>query len=301
MRYREKTTFYKGETATPYLFTGKCDLDFNTRINILSLDVDETKVCVKRPKNVMENCCFVIDRTALKNSDDWLVTDLGSFENRGSSARIFVLKGDKMVDAYACKGTLAERQQLEKGEFLVRNVFERHKKYTDFQRTSTLIYTCSGRVLSLGMIQYTFTGEEHHVSPHKHPRSGKKFVPTAPSTKATLVEEAAGRKGPSRIFDETSMKVGGVLDCELAAELPRNSKQVKNARQRVTSREREDEFASLLELAKEDVSVRNLQWTPSPRVVFCIDEQIDDIVRDCCSADSTSILSIDTTFNIGNF
>ena len=204
-----------------------------------------------------------------------------------------------MVDAYACKGTLAERQKLEKGEFLIRNVFERHKKYTDFQRTSTLIYTCSGRVLSLGMIQYTFTGEEHHVSPHMHPRSGKKFVPTAPSTKATVVEEAAGRKGPSRIFDETSMKVGGVLDCELAAELPRDSKQVKNARQRVTSREREDEFASLLELAKEDVSVRNLQWTPSLRVVFCIDEQIDDIVRDCCSADSTSILSIDTTFNIG--
>ena len=93
------------------------------------------------------------------------------------------------------------------------------------------------------------------------------------------------------------MKVGGVLDCELAAELPRNNKQVKNARQRVTSREREDEFASLLQLAKEDVSVRNLQWTPSPRVVFCINKQIDDIMRDCCSADSTSILSIDTTFN----
>ena len=82
------------------------------------------------------------------------------------------------------------------------------------------------------------------------------------------------------------MKVGGVLDCELATEFPRDGKQVKKSRQRVTSREREDEFASLLELAKEDVSVHNLQWTPSPRVVFCIDEQIDDIVRDCCSADS---------------
>ena len=239
----------------------------------------------------MENCCFVIDRTVLKNSDDWLVTDLGSFENRSSSAHIFVLKHDKMVDAYACKGTLAGRQKLEKGEFPDRNVFERHKKYTEIQRTSTLIYTCSGHVLSLGMIQYTFTGKEHHVSSHKHPRSGKKLVPTAPSTKATLVEEAAGRKGPSRIFDETSMKVGRVLDCELTAEFPREGKQVKKARQRVTSREHEDEFASLLELAKEDVSVH--AWTPSPRVVFCIDEQIDDIVRDCCSADSTSILSID--------
>ena len=70
------------------------------------------------------------------------------------------------------------------------------------------------------MIQYhdsiPFTGEEHHVSLHKHPRSGKKFIPTAPSTKAMLVEEATGCKGPSRIFDKTSMKVGGVIDCELA-------------------------------------------------------------------------------------
>ena len=47
--------------------------------------------------------------------------------------------------------------------------------------------------------------------------------------------------------------------------------------------------------------VRNLHWTPSPRVVFYIDEQIDDIVQDCCSSDSTSILYIDTTFNIRNF
>lgn len=90
------------------------------------------------------------------------------------------------------------------------------------------------------MIQYhdsiPFTGEEHHVSLHKHPRSGKKFIPTASSTKAMLVEEATGCKGSSRIFDKTSMKVGGVIDCELAIELPRDSKQVKNACQRITSR-----------------------------------------------------------------
>ena len=62
------------------------------------------------------------------------------------------------------------------------------------------------------------------ISLHKHPRSGKKFIPTAPSTKAMLVEEANGCKGPSRIFDKTSMKAGGVIDCELAIELPRDSK-----------------------------------------------------------------------------
>ena len=55
-------------------------------------------------------------------------------------------------------------------------------------------------------------------------RPGEKFLTTASSTKATLVEEAAGCKGPSRIFNKTLIKVGGVIDCELTKELPRDSK-----------------------------------------------------------------------------
>ena len=151
------------------------------------------------------------------------------------------------------------------------------------------------------MIQYSFTGEEHPISPHKHPRSGKKFIPTAASTKAKLLEEATGQKFPSRIYDEVLEAVGGMLDCELSSELPCNSKQVQNARQRATSKAREDEFATLLQLSKEDKTVHNLQWTRSPRVVFYLQDQIDDILRDCCSPKSKSILSIDTTFNVGNF
>ena len=250
----------------------------------------------------MENACFVIDRTELKNSEYWLVTDLRSFENRGSSARVFqVFKDSTTGEGYGCKGTLAKWKQLKEGECFVRSVFERHRKYQDFWRTSTLVYGTGGQVMSLGMIQYSFTDEEHHVSPHKHPRSRKKFIPTAPSTMTQLLEEANGCKGPSTIFDQVSQNVGGVLDCELSSELPRDSKQVKNARQRVAGKTREDEFAGLLELAKEDPVVRNLQWTPSPRVVVCTDQQIKDIVQECCSVNSTRILSIDTTFNVGNF
>ena len=199
----------------------------------------------------------------------------------------------KTAEGYGCKGTLAERKQLK--EFLVRNVFERHRKYQDFWGTSTLVYGTGGQVMSLGMIQCTFTDEEHHVSPHKHPCSGKKFIPTTPSTMTKLLEEAIGHKDPLTIFDQVSQNVGGVLDCELSSELPRNSKQVKNACQRVAGKTCEDEFASLLELAKD------LQWTPSPRVVVCTDQQIVEIVQECCSVNSTSILSIDTTFNVGNF
>ena len=64
---------------------------------------------------------------------------------------------------------------------------------------------------------------------------------------AKLLKEASGRKGPLRIFDEISEDVGGVLDCEQSADLPRDRKQVINARQRYQNKGYEDEFASLLE------------------------------------------------------
>ena len=52
-------------------------------------------------------------------------------------------------------------------------------------------------------------------------------------TKAKLVDEASGRKGPSRIYEEVSEAIDGMLDCEVSSDLPRDSKQVKqNARQR---------------------------------------------------------------------
>ena len=249
----------------------------------------------------MENAAFVVDRTKLKNSEDWLVTDLGAFENRGSSARVFLINDDRVVESRVSKGTKAEKQQLQTGEYMVRNVFERHKKYNDFNRASTIITRWDGEELPLGLIQFTFAKEEHHISPHKHPRSGKQFIPTAPSTKAKLLKEASGRKGPSRIFDEISEEAGGVLDCEQSADLPRDSKQVVNARQRSQSKANEEEFASLLDRSKNDKVLRNLQWTPAPRVVYFVDEQVDDILRECCCPNSRCILSIDTTFNVGNF
>lgn len=95
---REETIFFGDNEATPYLYRGQRVLNFEHRIRIFHLDVDSSKICRRRPKNVMENAAFVVDRALLKNSEDWLVTDLGAFENRGSSARVFVISGDEIVE-----------------------------------------------------------------------------------------------------------------------------------------------------------------------------------------------------------
>jgi len=263
--------------------------------------VDSSKICHGRPTNVLENAAFVVDRTKLKNSEDWLVTDLGAFENHGSSACVFLINDNRVVESHFSKGTKVEKQQLQTGQYMVRNVFEHHKRCNDFNCTSTVITQWDGEELPLGLIQITFAEEEHRISPHKHPHSGKQFIPTAPSTKAKLLKEASGRKGPLRIFDEISVDIGGVLDCKQSVDLPRDSKQVINAHQRSQKKAYEDKFASLLDLSKNDNALHNLPWMPAPRVVYFIDEQVDDIIRECCHPNSRCILSIDTTFNIGNF
>lgn len=62
----------------------------------------------------MENAAFIVDRSQLKNSEDWLVTNLGSFQNRGSSARVFVVREGEILKSRFSKGTKADKQQLQK-------------------------------------------------------------------------------------------------------------------------------------------------------------------------------------------
>lgn len=135
----------------------------------------------------------------------------------------------------------------------------------------------------------------------RNPRTGKAFIPTAPSTKKAILEKVKGSKRPSSTFDEYVESTGVILHCDVMADMPRDIKQVKNARQKLKEKEENDQFASLLDLFKQEPAVRNLQWTPFPRVVFCTDEQLEEIIEECCSIDSKSILSIDTSYNVGNF
>lgn len=175
------------------------------------------------------------------------------------------------------------------------------RQYTDFQRTATIILDSTANELQLGLIRYAFVSEEHKISPRKHPVSKKPFIPTAPSTRKRIQQEVRGYRGPSSIFDLAVEQLDGMVGCKEMGDMPRDMKQVANARSVITSKETEDEFSSLLSIAKTVKTVHNFQWTPAPRVVFSTDDQIKDIIKECCNHNTTSILSIDTTFNVGEF
>ena len=166
---------------------------------------------------------------------------------------------------------------------------------------ATTISDSTRSELQLGLLEYRFAGSEHHVSPHKNPRSGKSYIPTTPSTRDAIKERVTSHKGPSSIFDESIEEAGGIIHCEIAADMPRNLKQISNARQAIKEKEERNEFVTLLGHARQDAAIRNMQWTPNPRVVFATDQQLAEIVEEYCTRGSRSILSIDTTYNVGDF
>ena len=63
---------------------------------ILYLEVNESRVCSKRPLCVEENVSFVVNRSVLKNTKDWLINDNSSFKNLGNSFKVFGMENAKV-------------------------------------------------------------------------------------------------------------------------------------------------------------------------------------------------------------
>ena len=197
--------YYRNCSETPCLHQGRLSLTFEGKLRVLLLEVDTTKICFKRPNGMEENAFFVVDRSQLKSAKDWLTTDIGSFEHRGSSARVFTIVEDEIVKSRTWRGKKSGLS-LKQEQCNVRNVSYKHKKYQDLVRTATTISDSTVGELQLGSLEYRFSGNVHHVSPNKNP-----FLPTTPSTRDAIKEKVTSHKGPSSIFDESFVEAGGIV------------------------------------------------------------------------------------------
>lgn len=89
---------------------------------MLLLNVDSTKICCKRPNRAMENAFFVVDRAQLKSANDCLVSDVGSFERRGSSAKVYTILNGKIVTSEVWANKRLKDLVMEDGQYWVQNV-----------------------------------------------------------------------------------------------------------------------------------------------------------------------------------
>lgn len=149
--------------------------------------------------------------------DDWLVTDLGSFDNKGQSGRVFKVEGEEVISTRRWPRRVEERFRLEDDEYLVLSTYWRHAKYKDFSRITTVVSQKHNKELDLVLVQYYFQGDEHHISPKKHPRSHRPFIPTASSTRNSIAEKVKKPMGPSTIYDQVFQESGGMMGAEAVA------------------------------------------------------------------------------------
>ena len=109
------------------------------------------------------------------------------------------------------------------------------------------------------------------------------------------------------VYDEVFEEAEGLLKVCSVSDVPRNRKQVENAKYKGREVRSQDELYDLTLKSKEEeetgkVYIRRLQVAPSPACVLASDRQVQDVKRFCANTtENFSVLSIDTTFNIGDF
>lgn len=70
----------------------------------------------------MENAFFVVDQAQLKSANDCLVSDVGSFERRGSSAKVYTILNGKIVASEVWANKRLKDLVMEDGQYWVKNV-----------------------------------------------------------------------------------------------------------------------------------------------------------------------------------
>lgn len=150
------------------------------------------------------------------------------------------------------------------------------------------------------------------VSAHGNSKCKAPFYPTLPSTMELMREVLLNRSsGPKHTVGVVSKKVGGVMAASSASELPRNERQVTYLKGRASKSESSvgavvaDQVFAIMQQAKlEDhlgKFVRDCRPTPEPAFVLSRDRQLNDLVRFCTDPTNFCVLTVDPTFNLGDF
>lgn len=97
---------------------------------------------------------------------------------------------------------------------------------------------------------------------------------------------------------------GGITEAEAIGDIPRNRRQVYNIKK--PKSDENDALLSVMVMCKEctseeDPFVRIVTSAPEPMCVMCTELQLADLERFCTGSSEFCPLSIDPTFNLGDF
>jgi hypothetical protein len=162
-----------------------------------------------------------------------------------------------------------------------------------------------GDLHHLCLASYRFPkGITPKVTPHGNSHANVPFHPTWPSAMANIKKEAQ-KHGPKETVSSVSKMGGGMMSASCAGQLPRNEHQVSNIRHAKKKAHADDElFIAMTECKSKDITarfVRDVKAAPEPALVLCKDEQLDDVVRFATNSEEFCVVTVDPTFNLGDF
>lgn len=168
--------------------------------------------------------------------------------------------------------------------------------------------------ISLAIVQYTFfDGVEVPIkmAPHGNSIKNKRpFFRTQASTMDSIKKDVSSMCS-KEILSNSYKDAGGLLNIKSSGEVPRNRRQVYNAKSYqgctsgLTSNTDKDLVYDLLEqhYTSEKDFVRNVNFDEGVMSVVGTDKQFNDVERFCACDDPVcgAILGLDPTFNLGDF
>jgi hypothetical protein len=277
--------YLRGNRNLPYIpYEDKFS---NKKLTEFLLDPPTFAVCKnERPTVCQVNAIFTIDSKSLKDEND--------------------IKSDDF--AWRNNGTKAYEVLINNTFYNLSKTYFVHKKYKDFKRRIYSLCDKDGNTGRYIMMCYWFQNNEHSVSPNKNARTQK-------STLKSIVQKLKEGSSARDVYRETRNDAGGILKAATLSALPKTVKQIQKLKERsnegkssMTSRhaKKDELFAVISKCVEESHSekgrfVQFVQGAPQPLDFLSDNRQLNDIERFCTNRQNPGILSIDTTYNCGEF
>lgn len=145
---------------------------------------------------------------------------------------------------------------------------------------------------------------EVKIKPHGNSKHGRPYFRTSESTKKRLQELAITQK-PMEAINNLMMEKGGEIYAKSAACVPRDSRQIGYLREKKCTKDPNPLYSIMLECkvaqGKAEIFVQDVKAAPQPMCVLSFNRQLDDMERFLTNNNQFGILTVDTTYNLGDF
>ena len=170
----------------------------------------------------------------------------------------------------------------------------------------------SGNLTEYAFMQYNFTKGKRTLQPQPHgnSKSGKAFLPTQKSTKEEIKKLSQASR-PKEVFHQIIEGKGGVRHLSFPGEHARSYQQVSDYRRSLSGHSKTskapDAVVELMQMCKVEsrdpgtAFVRRVHSSPELQVILCTNRQLKELEQFCTNPELFSPLSVDVTFNMGDF